>query len=112
MNKPSVYIETSIVSYLTARPSPSLRAAAWQQVTAQWWAQERAKYRLFTSELVVVEASAGDRDAAGSRLAILQGLAGLPVGAEVRTLAAKLIEGGAVPAGARLPAGTARSGGT
>jgi hypothetical protein len=43
MNKPSVYIETSIVSYLTAWPSPSLRAAAWQQVTAQWRAQERGK---------------------------------------------------------------------
>jgi hypothetical protein len=97
MNKRSVYIETSIVSYLAARPSPRLRAAAWQQVTAQWWDQERAKYKLFTSELVVVEASAGDQEAAGSRLAMLRGMAGLPIDAEVRLLAAKLIEGGAVP---------------
>jgi hypothetical protein len=67
MNKPGVYIETSIVSYLTARPSRDLRAAAWQQITAQWWAQERAKYELFTSELTVAEASAGDQDAARSR---------------------------------------------
>jgi hypothetical protein len=52
---------------------------------------------LFISELVVVEASAGDREAAGSRLERLRGVAGLPIDAEVRAFAAKLIEGGGVP---------------
>jgi len=97
MNKPSVYIETSIISYLAARPSRDLRAAAWQQITTQWWAQERVKYELFTSELVMAEASAGDREAAGSRLERLHGVAGLPIDAQVRAFAAKLIEGGGVP---------------
>ena len=41
----TVYIETSIASYLTARPSRDLRAAAWQQTTIQWWEQERPKCR-------------------------------------------------------------------
>ncbi len=104
MNKPSVYIETSIVSYLTARPSRDLRAAAWQQITAQWWARERGKYELFTSELAVAEASVGDQNAAHSRLDVLRKIAGLPVDAEVRAFAAKLIEGGAVPPGAEADA--------
>jgi hypothetical protein len=46
----SVYVETSVVSYLTSRPSRDLRAAAWQQITSQWWARERGKYELFTSK--------------------------------------------------------------
>jgi hypothetical protein len=52
---------------------------------------------LFISELVVVEASAGDREAAGARLAKLRGIVGLPIDAEARTFAAKLIEAGGVP---------------
>ena len=31
MEKKTVYIETSIVSYLTARPTNDLLAAAWQK---------------------------------------------------------------------------------
>ena len=56
----TVYIETSIVSYLTARPSRDVRVSAWQQLTWQWWHEARAEYELFTPELVVVEASGGD----------------------------------------------------
>ncbi|MDP2981892.1 MAG: type II toxin-antitoxin system VapC family toxin [Candidatus Latescibacter sp.] len=93
----SVYIETSIISYLTSHPSRDLRSAAWQQVTIQWWAQERPKYELLTSELVVAEASAGDHEAAGIRLAVLGSIAELPVDEEVQAFAAKLIEGGGVP---------------
>lgn len=47
----SVYIETSIPSYLTARPSTDIRAAGWQQLTYQWWEDERPKYEIFISEL-------------------------------------------------------------
>jgi hypothetical protein len=96
----SVYIETSIVSYLTSRPSRDLRAAAWQEVTAQWWAQERPKYELFASELVIVEASAGDEAAAASRLEMLKEISELPVDDEAKALAAKLVEGGGVPSAA------------
>lgn len=66
--KKSVYIETSIPSYLTARPSRDVRAAAWQQITGQWWDETRAGYGLFTSELTLVEASAGNPEAAKRRL--------------------------------------------
>jgi len=100
----SVYIETSIVSYLTSSPSRDLRAAAWQEITGQWWAQERPKYALFTSELVVVEAAAGDEAAAAGRLDVLKGIAELPVDDEAKTLAAKLIQGGGVPSTAQADA--------
>lgn len=77
--KPSVYIETSFVSYLTARPSRDLVMAARQQTTREWWDVERAHFDLFTSELVIVEASAGDPVAAAERLDILNALPNLAV---------------------------------
>lgn len=69
--KKTVYIETSIPSYLTARPSRDIRSAAWQLITARWWDEARLHYELFTSEFVLVEASAGDPEAAGRRLEAL-----------------------------------------
>ncbi len=104
MDRQTVYLETSIISYLTARPSRDLRAAAWQEATVQWWTAERGRYDLFTSELVVMEASAGDPQAAASRLGVLSSITGLPVDDEVRVLAAKLVEGGGVPPEAELDA--------
>jgi hypothetical protein len=97
----SVYLETSVISYLTAQPSRDLRAAAWQQTTVQWWQQEREKYDLFTSGLVVAEASQGNPDAAEGRLRVLAELPELTAGEEAEGLAARLIQGGGVPAGAQ-----------
>ena len=102
--KKSVYIETSIPSYLTANPSRDIRAAAWQQITAQWWEEARPDYDLFTSELVVVEASAGDSEAAARRLEALKDVAELPIDQEVQELAEGLISKGGVPSGAEADA--------
>jgi hypothetical protein len=68
--KPRAYIETSIVSYLTAWQSRDLVLAAHQQVTREWWAS-RELFELFASQFVLDEAAAGDGDAAASRLAAL-----------------------------------------
>ncbi len=95
----SVYIETSVISYLTAQPSRDLRAAAWQQITAQWWQQEGPKYDLFTSALVAAEASRGDPQAAERRLHVLADLPELASGEEAEHLAAKLMADGGVPVG-------------
>jgi hypothetical protein len=54
MNKASVYIETSIISYLTARPSRDLMIAACQQITTDWWESSRESYDIVTSDLVVI----------------------------------------------------------
>ncbi len=100
----SVYIETSIASYLTARPSRDLRAAAWQQTTLQWWTQERPSYELFTSELVLAEARAGDVEAAGRRAAILNDVPLLAMTDESKELAARLLADGGLPAQAEADA--------
>jgi len=100
----TVYIETSIVSYLTARPSRDLRAAAWQEATSQWWEHERPQYELFASELVLTEAQAGDEDAATRRLALLSEFPLLAVTEDAKGLAGLLVTEGGVPAHAEADA--------
>jgi predicted nucleic acid-binding protein len=102
--KKSVYIETSIPSYLTAMPSRDIRAAAWQQITNQWWEEARPDYDLFTSELVIVEASAGNAEAAARRLEMLREIAELSIDEEVQELADQLISKGGFPSGAEADA--------
>ncbi len=100
----TVYIETSIVSYLTARPSRDVRSAAWQQITSQWWDEERSDFELFTSELVIVEASAGNPEAAARRLEALEGIPELPIDEETQELANQLISKGGIPSAAEADA--------
>jgi hypothetical protein len=100
----TVYIETSVVSYLTAHPSRDVRVAAWQEITVQWWENERRKYELFTSELVIAEAGGGDEDAARKRLDKLKDISVLAIDEEARQFAAQLIEKGGVPAAAQADA--------
>ncbi len=69
--KRKVYIETSVISYLTARPSRTILGAARQQLTQAWWKQ-RADYDLLISQAVWQECAAGDAEAAGRRLAALE----------------------------------------
>jgi predicted nucleic acid-binding protein len=94
----TVYIETSIVSYLTARPSRDLVVAAHQQLTVTWWEQQQPHYDLFTSQVVLAEARAGDPDAAQRRVAVLERLPLLDVTDAAITLAAALVSGQALPA--------------
>jgi hypothetical protein len=56
----TLYIETSIVSYLRQRPSGHVVMAARQLLTHQWWNNERLKYELVTSQYVIDEATVGD----------------------------------------------------
>ncbi len=100
----TVYIETSIPSYLTARPSRDVRTTAWQQLTSQWWEQEKPKYELFTSELVLAEAGAGDPEAAQRRLASLQDIRSLTISDEAKHLAIRLVADGGIPVHAEADA--------
>ena len=92
-----VYIETSVVSYLVARPSRNLLAAAWQQVSQEWWDKRRAGFELFTSQLVLAEVAQGDPEAAKRRREALQYIPDLEVTDEVVALAAQLVKEGALP---------------
>ena len=69
-----VYLETTIVSYLTARPSRDLIRAARQQLTRDWWQYRRGDFDLHISQFVLDEAGDGDPDAARRRLEFLEGL--------------------------------------
>jgi hypothetical protein len=95
--KPKVYIETSIVSYLTARLSRDLIVAANQQVTQDWWEKRRDDFDLFVSQLVIREASVGDEQASGRRLAVLAPIPVLDIDAEVEALARSLLDQGVLP---------------
>ena len=102
--KKSVYIETSIPSYLTARPSRDVRAAAWQQITTEWWDAARQDYEIFTSELTMIEAAAGNPDAAERRFAVLREIPELKIDEEVQELAELLISEGGIPTSAEADA--------
>jgi hypothetical protein len=70
----TVYIETSIVGYLTARSRNDVIFQARQELTRSWWASSREDYDLVASQLVLDEAGAGDADAAAERLQLLLGI--------------------------------------
>lgn len=94
---PKAYIETTVVSYLTAWPSRDVVIAGYQQVTREWWRDAADRFELVASELVINEASAGDADAARDRLAALESVSLLDATEEAAKLAQQLIESGAIP---------------
>ena len=92
-----VYIETSVASYLTARPSRDLVVAAHQELTLEWWANHRQRFELYISELVLREASRGDPSAAAKRVAELDGIPLLPLDDVAKDLARSFIYRRLVP---------------
>jgi predicted nucleic acid-binding protein len=97
MARQKVYIETSVISYLTSRPSRDLIVAGHQQVTQDWWERRSEDFHLVASELVLHEAGAGNEDAAGARLKLLDDLELLAVSEKALELAAALVEPGPLP---------------
>ena len=83
---PTVYLETTIPSYLAALPSRDLVIAAHQQITHEWWQNARSRFDLFVSEAVLDEIRAGDPDAVARRLQTVAGLPVLQLNDEVRGL--------------------------
>jgi hypothetical protein len=83
---PTVYLETTIPSYLASRPSRDLIIAAHQQITHDWWRHARNRFDVYISEAVLAELRAGDPDAAARRLSLVDDLPVLELNDEVRTL--------------------------
>jgi predicted nucleic acid-binding protein len=94
--KRKVYVETSVISYLAARPSATIVGAAHQQITQAWW-ETRSHYELLISESVLRECAAGDPVAAKKRLAVAEGLPLLLIDERALTVAMELIGNGIVP---------------
>ena len=66
--KATLYLETTIPSYLTAWPSKNPLRASHQAITREWWAKRRQDFQMFVSPIVLAEAASGDREAAAERL--------------------------------------------
>ena len=92
-----LYLETTVLSYLAARPSRDLIVAAHQQLTHDWWADHRHEFDLYASQLVQQEAGAGDPEVAAQRLAFLEGTTLLAITEEALSLADALVRRKAVP---------------
>ncbi|MCF7979173.1 MAG: type II toxin-antitoxin system VapC family toxin [Chromatiaceae bacterium] len=95
--KRKVYLETSVISYLTSRPSKTIIGAAHQQITSAWW-DKRYDYELFLSELVLRECAGGDSAAAQKRLEVVKNIPLLVATEEAYQLAEALLRKGIIPA--------------
>ena len=104
MKKPTIYIETSVFSCLTAEPGTDIVTAARQAHTRRWWNESRHDYDLYVPEFVVSEAAAGDPLQADRRLAALAGIAEIQPGDTAADLAEILVQQGPLPANAALDA--------
>ena len=93
----SVYLETSFISCLVARPSRDLLVAAHQQVTQEWWANRRSEFECSVSQVVIDEASAGDAAEVQKRLAITGGLSVLEITEEAEALTQAIMAAGMLP---------------
>lgn len=105
-SNPTIYIETSIVSYLTARTRSSrdLTQAARQQMTTKWWWHSRSEFDPYISQFVLDEATRGNAAAAARRLDALEGIPLLRLTDTVTDLGATLVAKGGLPEKARLDA--------
>jgi len=100
----TVYIETSIVSHATARPSPVPATAVLQEQAGRWMEEQRALYDVITSQLVIDEAAMGDPDAAARRLQMLEGIPVLPTNPDADIIADEIVGRSMMPATARIDA--------
>ena len=104
MEKPTLYLETTILSYLAARPSRDIIVQAHQQITWDWWESERENYELYISEIVLQEIMGGDPEAAERRQSFISNLAILDMSDAVRNLAYELAKFLNLPQRAELDA--------
>ncbi len=92
-----VYLETTIPSYLVARPSRDLVTAAHQEITRLWWENRRTAFNLYVSEPVLKEAAAGNEAMAQKRMELLASLPVLTLTSEILELAESLVVQGPIP---------------
>jgi hypothetical protein len=100
---PTVYVETTIISYLVSRSSRDVVTLAHQQLTQEFW-EQRQRFVLYASDLVAAEASAGDAQLAGLRLGHLSQMRLLTTNVQAADAAAYLVAGAALPAKAKADA--------
>ena len=96
--KPKVYLESSVIGYLTGRPSRDVIVFARQQLTQSWWTNHKTQYELFVSPLVLIEIARGDANAAIERTKAISDIPILDPKEEIAALATLLLKKGSLPA--------------
>ncbi len=97
MNNRTVYVETTVIGHIAARPQADILVAARQLTSQQWWSV-RDRYKLVVSQIVVDECSAGDTSAASERLALIANIPVLAVSSDAKNLADELMLQHGIPA--------------
>nr|MBF0223736.1 type II toxin-antitoxin system VapC family toxin [Desulfobulbaceae bacterium] len=97
MEKLKVYIETTVVSYLTSRPSRNPIIFGRQELTREWWQNKSSSFDLVVSELVFQEAWSRDSEAARKRISLISQIPSLNISEDAIILAEKLINKGPMP---------------
>ena len=92
-----IYIESTIPSYVVARPARDLLQAARQQLTKDWWDLKRATHELFTSQVVLDEITSGEAAMARQRLTVMAGITLLRSTDEAETLTQRILDSGLLP---------------
>jgi len=97
--KPIVYVESSVISYLTSRPHRDVIIAGRQSVTLDWWENQRHRFELRISVLVEEEISKGDPIASQQRLEKVADIQSLMISDDAIRIADLLLDEKAVPKG-------------
>ena len=98
MGKPTLYMETTVPSYLLVEPSRDVIALARQDITRTWWHRDQTRFAVFVSDIVLEEAGDGDREYAKRRREFLEQFSVLEMTSEAEELTALYMEKRIVPA--------------
>ena len=95
--KPKLYLESTIPSYLVARPSRDAILIGQQKCTRDWWNKRAAQFEIFVSDTVAVEIAMGETAMALKRMELIKPFARLPANEQVIALAEAMVHGGPLP---------------
>lgn len=87
----TIYIETSIIGYLTARSTKNLIIAGNIEITRDWWQNRYNDFDLYISQVVLDEVARGDAEIALRRLQILDGFPLVELNQAVRDLSKQFL---------------------
>jgi hypothetical protein len=100
--KPTVYIETTIPSYLTAKPSRDIFRLSRQSITQQWWDVKQHEYSIVTSDFTIAECRKGDPSASQRRIDIMDGIPLLRISEDVYSLSNRYMELLSIPEDSKI----------
>jgi len=100
-----IYVESTIPSYVVARPARDLLQAARQQISKDWWELKRQQHELFTSQIVLDEIASGETGMSKQRLETLAGIPVLRANEEAEKFTLQILGSGLLPAAADRDAG-------